>query len=141
MRRQTLVLAPFVLKNRCGWSTPAGAERGLGAHQRRQWTYVRRNGPHLDREPVPPGRRGGDLLPATNAQLPDDFPERVDRRGRRHAPVVLVNVINLLSTAAMNYLASAPAAPMPLPLLYVARRTDGWDTNVLVYNLNAAPTT
>ncbi|HEV3486743.1 MAG TPA: hypothetical protein VG106_15125, partial [Vicinamibacterales bacterium] len=74
-----------------------------------------------------------------NPQLPNDFIGSAQITSSDAAPLaVLVNVINPQSTAAMNYVAGAPPAPI-VPLPFVARNAEGWSTSVLVHNPNSVP--
>ncbi len=134
-------VAPFVLRNYQGWSTGLQVQN-LGSNPTTATvTYTRTNGPGTwtDSAVVQPGAAAVFYQPS-HPQLPDDFMGTALVSSSDGAPLaVLVNILNPQSTAAMNYVASAPAGPT-LVLPYLARRVDGWNTGVLVFNPNSVST-
>ncbi|HLH23546.1 MAG TPA: hypothetical protein VK066_13575 [Chloroflexota bacterium] len=135
-------LAPFVLRNYQGWSTGLQVQNTGTAPTTATVTYTRLNGPGTWTEsaPIAPGAAAVFYQPA-NQQLPDNFMGVASVASSDGTPLlVLANIMNPQSTAAMNYLASAPSGPT-LALPYVARTNDGWNTGILVYNPNSVPAT
>jgi hypothetical protein len=133
-------LAPFVLRNYQGWSTGLQVQNTGSAPTTATVTYTRLNGSGTWTEsaPIPPGAAAVFYQPA-NQQLPDNFLGTAYVSSNDGAPLlVLANVMNPQSTAAMNYLASAPSGPTVV-LPYVTRQSDGWNTGILVYNPNSVP--
>jgi len=134
------VFAPFVLRNYQGWSTGLQVQNLGNAPTTAIITYQRGNGPGTWTESalIPPGAAVVFYQPA-NPQLPNDFMGSAQIASSDAAPLaVLVNVINPQSTAAMNYVAGPPSAPV-VPLPFVARNAEGWSTSVLVHNPNSVP--
>jgi hypothetical protein len=135
-------LAPFVLRNYQGWSTGLQVQNAGTAPTTAVVTYTRLNGSGTWTEsaPIAPGAAAVFYQPA-NQQLPDNFLGVANVASSDGAPLlVLANVMNPQSTAAMNYLASAPGGTT-LALPYVTRMSDGWNTGILVYNPNSVPAT
>jgi hypothetical protein len=129
------VLVPFVLRNYRGWSTGLQVQNLGGAPTTVTITYQRLNGPGggVETALVPPNASALFYQPA-NQQLPDDFLGTAQVTSSDGAPlVVLVNIVNPQSAAAMSYLATAPTGPV-LPLAFVARQAEGWSTSILVFN-------
>ncbi|HZR99338.1 MAG TPA: hypothetical protein VFE37_11555 [Chloroflexota bacterium] len=135
-------LAPFVLRNYQGWSTGLQVQNVGSAPTTAVVTYTRLNGPGTWTEsaPVGPGAAAVFYQPA-NQQLPDNFMGVASVASADGTPLlVLANIMNPQSTAAMNYLASGFSGPT-LSMPYVTRNSDGWSTGILVYNPNSAPVT
>jgi hypothetical protein len=135
-------LAPFVLRNYQGWSTGLQVQNAGSAPTTATVTYTRLNGggTWTESAPIAPGAAAVFYQPA-NQQLPDNFMGTAYVASSDGAPLlVLANVMNPQSTAAMNYLATAPSG-LTLALPYVARLGEGWNTGILVYNPNSVPAT
>jgi hypothetical protein len=135
-------LAPFVLRNYQGWSTGLQVQNTGSAPTTAIVTYTRLNGSGTWTEsaPIAPGAAAVFYQPA-NQQLPDNFMGVASVAASDGTPLlVLANIMNPQSTAAMNYFANGSSgATLSLP--YVSRASDGWSTGILVYNPNSGPTT
>ena len=131
-----------MLRNYQGWSTGLQVQNVGSAPTTAIVTYTRLNGTgYVDRErAIAPGAAAVFYQPS-NQQLPDNFMGVATVASGDGAPLlVLANIMNPQSTAAMNYLAGGSGGPT-VALPYITRASDGWSTGILVYNPGGAPAT